>query len=147
MKVILTENVEDLGKKMQIVDVKQGFANNFLFKKNLALPATKENIKKLEKELAEIAANEAELKALAEKNKELLDGYTMTMKVKSGPEGRLYGAVTTQEIADMLYTQKNINIDKRKIICDTIKDLGTYDIRIKLHQQVEAVIKLEVERE
>ena len=147
MKVILTENVEDLGKKMQIVDVKQGFANNFLFKKNLALPATKENIKKLEKELAEIAANEAELKALAEKNKELLDGYTMTMKVKSGPEGRLYGAVTTQEIADMLYTQKNINIDKRKIICDTIKDLGIYDIRIKLHQQVEAVIKLEVERE
>ncbi|MBR5995056.1 MAG: 50S ribosomal protein L9 [Eubacteriaceae bacterium] len=147
MKVILTENVEDLGKKMQIVDVKQGFANNFLFKKNLALPATKENIKKLEKELAEIAANEAELKALAEKNKELLDGYTMTMKVKSGPEGRLYGAVTTQEIADMLYAQKNINIDKRKIICDTIKDLGTYDIRIKLHQQVEAMIKLEVERE
>ena len=147
MKVILTQNVEDLGKKMQIVDVKQGYANNFLFKKNLAMPATKENIKKLEKELAEIAANEAELKALAEKNRELLDGYTMTMKVKSGPEVRLYGAVTTQEIADMLLAEKDINIDKRKIICDNIKDLGTYDIRIKLHQQVEAAIKLVIERE
>ena len=147
MKVILTQNVEDLGKKMQIVDVKQGYANNFLFKKNLAMPATKENIKKLEKELAEIAANEAELKALAEKNRELLDGYTMTMKVKSGPEVRLYGAVTTQEIADMLLAEKDINIDMRKIICDNIKDLGTYDIRIKLHQQVEAAIKLVIERE
>ncbi|NLW69604.1 MAG: 50S ribosomal protein L9 [Eubacteriaceae bacterium] len=147
MKVILTQNVEDLGKRMQIVDVKQGYATNFLFKKNLALPATRENMKKLEKELAEIAANEAELKALAESNKELIEGYAMTMKVKSGPEGRLYGAVTTQEIADALLNEKGVNVDKRKIICENIKNIGNYTVKIKLHQQVEATIYLTIEME
>lgn len=147
MKVILLKDVPDVGKIRQVVDVKEGYARNFLIKKKLALPANDENMKILEEQLAQIAANEAQIKADAQQIKDQIEGKEVLLKVKSGPEGRLYGAVTSQEIADALKRNEHVDIDKRKIVSDTIKNTGSYDIKIKLHPQVEALIKLIVETE
>ncbi len=147
MKVILIKDVPDVGKIRQVVDVKEGYARNFLIKKKLALPANEENMKVLEAQLSQIAAEEARIKAEAEKIKQQINNKEIILKVKSGPEGRLYGAVTSQEIADALKKNENVEIDKRKIVSDTIKNTGKHEIKIKLHPQVDAVITLMVETE
>lgn len=145
MKVILKQDVPDVGKKMQIIEVKDGYAQNYLFRKKLAVPATDENMKALEAELAEIAAREAEIKAEAEKVKEVINLKTYALKVKCGSSGKLYGAITNQEIADCIGEKAGVSVDKRKISFDTIKSTGNYEIKIKLHPQVEAKVFLSVE--
>lgn len=145
MKVILKQDVEDVGKKMQIIEVKDGYAQNYLFKKKLAVPATDENMKALEAELAEIAAREAEIKAEAENIRDTINLKSFSLKVKCGSSGKLYGAITNQEVADCISQNAGVSIDKRKISFDTIKSTGNYEIRIKLHPQVEAKVFLVVE--
>lgn len=145
MKVILKEDVIDIGKKMQVVEVKDGYAKNFLFKKKLAVVANDENMEILKQELAEIAAHEAMIKAEAESIKEKINSKTYTLKVKCGGGGKLYGAITNQEIADIINKEAGVNVDKRKVVCDNIKSVGTYDVKIKLHPQVEAKVSLNVE--
>jgi len=145
MKVILRQDVEDVGKKMQVLEVKDGYAQNFLFRKKLAVPATDENMKLLEQELADIAAREAEIKAEAEAVKAKIDLKSYVMKTKCGQNGKLYGAVTNQEIAECINREAGVNVDKRKVVCDTVKATGSYQVRIKLHPQVEAKVTLIVE--
>ncbi len=147
MKVILLQNVEDLGKKMQVLEVKDGYAQNFLFKKKLAVPANEENMNRLAAELAQIKENEALFLASAQETKEKIDGKTFTLKVKGGPEGKLYGAVTTQEIADAVKEAGGIDIDKRRIVCEPIKTAGRHEVTVKLHTLVEAKIFVVTERE
>ncbi len=145
MKVILKADVPEVGKKMQVIDVKSGYATNFLFKKNLAVPATDENMKALEQELAEIAQKEAELKQTAEDIKKIINGKAYTMKLKCGKGEKLYGALTNQEVADFISKTSNVEIDKRKVVCENIKTLGEHEVKIKLHPQVEALVTLKVE--
>ena len=145
MKVILMEDVKALGKKGDVKEVSDGYACNFLFKKNLALEATKQNMDRLElqnQKRAEKAAQDlADAKALGEK----LAKVTVTLKAKTGGGEKLFGSVTNKEIADAVNEQLNVNIDKRKIeIKDPIKTLGVYTVTAKLHAKVHQEFKVNV---
>ncbi len=147
MKVILRQNYESLGKVGDIVDVKDGFALNFLLPRKIAYSALKGNIASLEEEKKSLAKkNEQELKAAEELSSEL-EKVSITIPVQVGEEDKIFGTVTTQMIADSL-KEKGHEIDKRKIeIPESIKTLGIYNVNIKLHSNVEAKIKVWVVRE
>lgn len=148
MKVILLEDVKSLGKKDDIVEVKEGYARNFLFTKNLGVPADAKNLNDVKLRKAredKISAEKlSEAKALAEK----LEKTTLVCRIKAGKEGRTFGSVSSKEIADELRKQYDLDIDKKKLIVpDPIKNLGTYKINVKLHPEVTAVLSLEVAAE
>lgn len=146
MKVILKADVEGIGKIRDIVNVKTGYANNYLIKNKLAVTATDENMAALNAELEKIAETEAEIRAQAEIIRDKLKGTSVLVKAKSGPEGRLYGAVTASDVAEAIKAETGFDIDKRKIVCPSIKDSGTYDAKLKLHAKVECDIKVNVEK-
>lgn len=118
MKVLLLQDVKGTGKKDQIVNVSDGFARNYLFPKNWAVEATPATIKGAQKKQAAEDKREQERREAAEGKARELKEKTVTLKVRSGETGRLYGSVTTQEIADALKEQHGIEVDKRKIELD-----------------------------
>lgn len=140
MKVIMLQDVIDIGKQREIVNVKSGYASNFLFPKGLAAPANDANMKKLDAELAQIARIEAEIKANAEQVKATINGKTVTITSKAGPDGRLYGAITSKDVTKVIQNNLKVDVDKRKVECDNIKQAGTYEVKVKLHPQVDAQI-------
>ena len=145
MKVILLADVKSLGKKDDIVEVKEGYARNFLFTKNLGVPADAKNLNdvKLRKAREDKLSAEklAEAKALAEK----LEKTALVCRIKAGKEGRAFGSVSSKEIAEELKKQYDLDIDKKKLVLpDPIKNLGTYKINVKLHPEVTAVLSVEV---
>ena len=132
MKVILLEDVKSLGKKGEIVNVNDGYARNFILPKKLGLEATSKNLNdlKLQKQNDEKVAQEK------------LDAA----KVQAGVEGRVFGSISSKEIALEAKKQLNMDIDKKKIIIpDAIKSLGTYNVNIKLHKDVMATLAVKVE--
>lgn len=148
MKVILLEDVKSLGKKDDIVDVKEGYARNFLFTKKLGVPADSKNLNdvKLRKARDEKAAAEklAEAKELSEK----IEKIGLVCKVKAGKDGKVFGSVSSKEIAEEMKKQSGLEIDKKKlVIADPIKKLGTYKINVKLHPEVTAVLTVDVQPE
>lgn len=147
MKVILRQNYDSLGKIGDIVDVKDGFALNFLLPRKIAYSAFKGNVAALEEEKKSLAKkSEQELK-VAETLAVELEKVSVTIPVQVGEEDKIFGTVTTQMIADSL-KEKGHEIDKRKIeIPEPIKSLGIYGVNIKLHSNVEAKIKVWVVRE
>lgn len=147
MKVILRQNIDKLGKIGQIVDVKDGYALNYLIPKGFAYVAVKGNVKALEEEKKIVEKrNQQELKA-AEMLASELEKISVTIPVQVGEEDKIFGSVTTQMIADAL-KEKGHDIDKRKIeLEEQIKTLGIYNVNIKLHPSVNAKIKLWVVRE
>lgn len=137
MKVILTKDVKAQGKKGQLIDVSDGYAKNFLIPKGLAILAGAKEINELKnRESAEkfkIETEKKEAKALAEK----LEGIVVKVTATAGAEGKLYGSVTSMEIADILSKEHGITIDKRKIVMnDTIKAFGSYTFDVKLYAEV-----------
>lgn len=147
MKVILTKDIPSIGKARELKTVKTGYALNYLFPNGLAMEATKENIKKLEDILAEEKAKEEALRKEAEENKKLLEGKNITVKTKIGPDGKLYGAITSKDVADYIKENTSLEIDKRKIVMDNIKTIGTYSVIIKLYPKVEAKINVDIQGE
>jgi large subunit ribosomal protein L9 len=145
MKVIFLQDVKGRGKKGEIKNVADGYAHNFLFKKNLAIEATPGNLKALEaqkKKEAELAKQELEN---AKQLKEVLENMTVELKAKAGEGGRLFGSVTSKQIAEELNKTHQIKIDKRKIeLDDAIRSLGYTNVPIKLHPEVTAVLKVHV---
>ncbi len=147
MKVILRKNFEQLGRVGDIVEVKDGYARNFLLPRQIAYIATKGNVRALEEEKKQIEKAEAKLFESAKKMAEELANVSITIPVKVGEEDKIFGSVTSQMIADAL-KEKNYDIDKRKIeISEPIKALGIYDINIKLHPEVTATVKTWIVRE
>jgi len=147
MKVILRKNYTNLGKVGDLVDVKDGFARNYLLPKQIAYAATKGNISALEEEKKQIAKAEAKHLEKAKNMAAELQKLSITIPVKVGEEDKVFGSVTTQMIADAL-KEKNYDIDKRKIVInEPIKSLGIYDVNVKLHSEVNAVVKTWVVRE
>ena len=144
MKVVLLKDVKGSGKAGDIIDAKDGFAQNFLIKRGLAKPADAQalNENKAQKQAQEFHRQET-LKA----NKELrqkLDGIEVTIQVKSGANGKFFGSVTNKEIADKLYDM-GFDIDKKKIVLQSgVKSAGTYPVTIKISPEETAKIKVNI---
>lgn len=145
MKVILQEDIKALGKKGQIIEVKEGYARNYLLPKKLAVEATQGNVKELNHQ-KEIKSQKAEREQQeAQKLAAKINGVTLTLKVKSGENGKLFGAVTSKDIAEGLAKLHKIDLDRRKIdLSENIKSVGDYEIKVKLHSQVSAEFKVKI---
>lgn len=142
MEVILKQDVEKLGLAGSVVEVKDGFAHNFLIPNNLAMPVTNANLKKLEEEKKNKALQLEKAKLEAEALSEKLSGLSLTMPVLAQEEDKLYGSMTAQDISRLL-KEEGYQIDKSHIILDeSIKALGIYEISVKLHPEVTAKIKV-----
>lgn len=146
MKVILLEDVKSLGKKGEVVNVSDGYARNFIFKKNLGLEATPKalNDLKLQKQNDEkIAAENLEkAKALAGE----LSGKSVTLSIKAGSDGRAFGSVSTKEISAAAKEQLGYDLDKKKMhLSEPIKSVGSFTVPVKLHPKVTAELKVIVE--
>lgn len=147
MKVILRRDHETLGKIGDLVDVKDGYARNFLLPRGIAYAALKGNIKSLEEEKKSAEKRNLQDLKTAESLAADLETVSVTIPVQVGEEDKIFGTVTTQMIADAL-KEKDYDIDKRKIeIEEPIKSLGIYGVNLKLHQNVSAKIKVWVVRE
>ena len=146
MKVILLQDVKGKGKKGQMLEVSDGYARNFMLPKKLATEATADAVNTMrmnDKAAAEKAARaRAEALEVSKKLREL----TLPVTAKGGGAGRLFGSVTTQEIADALAKQTGIKLDKRKIvIADPIKNVGTYTVTCKLGYEISAPLTVKIE--
>jgi large subunit ribosomal protein L9 len=143
MKIILKENLKNLGQQGDILTVKDGYANNFLFPKGYAIMATPSNIKVLEENNRQGALKRTKLKTDAEAVAEKLKELTITIGTKAGANDKIFGSVTALQIAQALKTQ-GYDIDRRKIEVGDIKVLGKYEATLNLHRDVVVNIGLEV---
>ncbi len=147
MKVILRQNTEGLGQIGEVVDVKDGYARNFLIPRKLAYTALGGNIRALEEEKKTLSKKREQELAAAERSASEIEKVSVTIPVQVGEEDKIFGSVTAQMISDAL-KEKGHEIDKRKIeIEEPIKALGIYGVSIKLHPSVSAKIKVWVVRE
>ena len=145
MKVILLEDVKTLGKKGEVVEVNDGYARNFIFKKKLGIEANGKNLNdlKLQKQ-NEVKVAKEKLEAGQALAKDL-EGKSITVRIQAGVEGKVFGSISSKEIALEAKKQLNMEIDKKKIVIpDAIKSLGTYNVNIKLHKDVTGVLAVKV---
>ena len=144
MKIILCEEIHGLGNSGDLVNVRDGYARNYLLPKKLAVVATEKNIRQLEHEKRVIAAHQAKLRASAAAVAEQLAKADLKIARKVGEQDKLYGSVTALDIADAL-AEKGVRIDRREIIlAEPIKAVGSYEIDVRLHHDVTGKVKLEV---
>ncbi|HQI17423.1 MAG TPA: 50S ribosomal protein L9, partial [Bacillota bacterium] len=141
MKVVLLQDVKDLGKKEQLVNVSDGYARNYLFPRKLAAEATSGKLKELEeKKNAEMIKKDKEKQA-AKELADKLGKLEVNFKVKAGENGKLFGSITSKDVADAIKSQHKTEIDKKKIVLhDAIKALGTYKVEIKVYPEISALI-------
>ena len=144
MKIILTKDVDALGMTGQVFDVAKGYARNYLIPQGFALEATAQNLKRMEGERQKVEDRMLKAKDEAERAREKIAEVVLTIPQKVGEEDKLYGSVTTMDIAAHLEKQ-GISIDRRKIHLDKpIKALGEFDVPVKLHPEVTAAVKVVV---
>lgn len=144
MKVVLTQDMESLGLGGEIVNVAKGYARNYLIPQGMALEATEQNIKLTEMQRKNIEIKRIKAKEEALKVKERLSGISVTIAQKVGEEDKLYGSVTTMDIAEQLEKQ-GITVERRRMVLDKpIKTLGDFAVTVKLHPDVSASIKVVV---
>ncbi|MBN2831506.1 MAG: 50S ribosomal protein L9 [Candidatus Omnitrophica bacterium] len=142
MKVILTKDIDKIGKTGSLIKVKDGFARNFLFPGGLAIEATSGNLKRLEKDKEKLSLNLEKKKAQAEELKTRLDNFSLTISALVQPDETLYGSITESDISSAL-KDEGIEVDKDCIILDKpIKVSGIYEIPLKLHPQVSVNLKV-----
>lgn len=146
MKVILLEDVKTLGKKGEIVNVNDGYARNYILPKKLGLEANGKNLNDLKlQQQNEVKVAKEKLEAAQAFAKELED-KSITVKIQAGVEGKVFGSISSKEIAVEAKKQLGYDIDKKKIVIpDAIKSLGTYNVNIKLHKDVTGSLKVKVE--
>ncbi len=144
MKVILLSDVKNVGKANDVVNVSDGYARNFLFKKGLAKEVNSANLNEVKLQTGAKAEHERRALLAAQEAKKILDGKMFTVVARGGADGRLYGAVTAQDISESL-KKEGFDIDKKKVvISNPIKNTGLFKTRVKLHPQVSADINVEV---
>jgi len=147
MKIILIQDVESLGKIGDSVNVKPGYARNFLIPNKLALSATEENLKSIEGMLKQQELKSAKERSNLESLVKVLDKVTLKFDLKAGEEGKLFGSVTSQMISDELANQ-GLNVNKKEIVLeDSIKELGSHKVSINLGEDLSATIKVKVNAE
>ena len=145
MKVILLEDIKKLGKKGDLVNVADGYARNYLFPRNLAKEATAGGIKQLKQEKAALENKRKKEKEQAKELAAKLSDTIITLKVKSGEQGKLFGSVTSKDISEALKEQQKIEVDRRKIeLSEPIKSLGSYKVDIKLAPEVDAKLTVKI---
>lgn len=145
MKVILLKEVKGMGKEGDLVNSKDGYARNYLIPRNMAIEATTENLKKWEEAKKQEAAKKKQELEEAKALKEKLEKLTVEVKAKGGSGGRLFGSITSQDIAAALKDQHGVEIDKRKIeMKDNIKNAGAAEVDLKLYPEVSAKLKVNV---
>ena len=145
MKVILLTDVKKLGKKDQTVEVSDGYAVNFLFPRKLAVQVTKKSVEVLENQQEERRENDAKMKAEAQELAKKLDGITLVFKVKTGREGKLFGAISLKQVTEELNKQYGIEIDKRKFIDKgPLDELGFYHLNVELYKGVVGKVHVQI---
>ncbi len=145
MIVILNRDVKGTGKAGEVVKVSDGYARNMLLPKGWATEATDGNIRNLEKQKAIAAEKKAEEKAAAQDQAEKIEKLAVTIKTKAGDGGRIFGSITSKDIADALKEQHKITVDKKKIQLDNpIKQTGELSVKIKLYPEVSTSLKVTV---
>jgi len=146
MKVILLKDIKGTGSKDQIIEVSDGYGRNYLLPRKLAVEATSEAMNAIEKSKSAAKHREDVKKDEAEQAARSLKGKNVTVKVRAGENGRLYGSITTQEIADALKAQHGVELDKRKVELDEkVTTVGQTTITVKLHAGVSTKMNLIVE--
>lgn len=147
MKVILLKDIKGQGKKDEIIDVKPGYAMNFLIKNGYGVAATETSIKRLDSEISDRKEKEKNLVEECEKVKSKLGLITLKFKVKTGSGDRVFGSVSTKQIADEL-KKKNFDVDKKMInLKEPLSSLGYHDVEINLHKKVTAIVKVMLVKE
>ena len=147
MKVVLKDDIKNVGKMGQIVDVADGYARNYLVPRGLAVEANIKNLKSLEHEKKIIQEKAKKIKNSAETLSDKISTMTLMIKAKAGDEGKLFGAVTSMDIAELLKNE-GIEIDKKKIFLDEpIKRLGSYSVNIKIHPEISTHLNIQVVEE
>lgn len=141
MKVVLLDEIKGKGGEGDVIDVAQGYAENYLIPKKLAVAATKGNLKQLEERRNNIAKREAVRLSTANTTKEQLDGKAVTVDVKVGEEGVLFGSVTAPMIADAVKAQLGVEVDRKRVeLGKPIKLAGTYTVEISLYREIKAAV-------
>lgn len=145
MKLILQQEVKNLGKKGDVIEASEGYARNFLLPKKLAIPATAGNVNAAQQQKDNDARKAKRLLDEARLYAAQFAKLKVTVAVKTGEGGRLFGSVTSKDIADALKDQHGVDLDKRKIeLKDAIKALGAYPVTVKLHPEVSTQIEVQV---
>jgi large subunit ribosomal protein L9 len=144
MEVILREHVDNLGRRGDVVRVADGYARNFLLPRKLALPVTEENRKRIERERKVVEAREAEEKSAAEAIAVRLTALELSFQRRVGENETLYGSVTGADVAEAIQAQ-GFDVDKRKVVlAEPLKQLGEFDVPVKIHREVTAHVKVHV---
>jgi len=147
MKVILKDDVKNVGNMGQIVNVADGYARNYLVPRGLAVEASTKNIKSVEHEKRIIQEKAKKIRKSAGELSDRISKLTLVIKANAGEEGKLFGSVTTMDIAGLLKNE-GFEIDKRKIsIVEPIKRLGTHTVNVKIHPEITANVTVQVEQE
>ena len=146
VKLILTEDITGLGHAGDVVSVKPGFAKNFLVPQGKATQASEGKIREIEHLKKQIADKVAKELADLKKTQKAIEGLSLEVKAKAGEEGKLFGSVTPAQIAELLQA-RGYEIDRRKIDLDAIKELGEHAVKVKLHRDVVATVKVTVSAE
>ena len=147
MKVILLQDVKNLGKKGELVETNDGYARNFILPKKLGVEATPKNLNDLRQQKLNEEKHQAEILAEAEAVAEALKGKIVKLSIRVGKEGKVFGQISTKEIADEAKKQFGLEIDKKKMVSDAIKAAGVYKIQVKLHPKVVGELTVEVKEE
>lgn len=145
MKVILTQDIKGVGKKDEIINANDGYARNFLFPKKMAIEANKQNMSLLQGRKDSANFKKEQDKEKANELKDKISKIMLTIKVKSGENGKIFGSITSKEISTELKKQHNIEIDKKKIMLkEAIKEQGTFTIEIKLYEGIIGKLKINI---
>lgn len=146
MKVILKQDVKGLGKKEQMVEASDGYARNFLLPRGLAVEATSSNVNIMKtKKEAEAQKKDREISQAKELAKKIKD-ITITLKVKAGENGKLFGSITSKDVAEALKSQQKLDIDKKKLVMpDSLKAVGTFEVEVKLYPEINSKFTVKIE--
>ena len=145
MKVLLLKDVKNLGKKGAVYNVADGYAQNFLFKNGLAVQASDKAQEIRQAEIQKEKEEEAKRVEEASKNKVILEALMVTFKAKAGKDGRMFGTISTKQVAEEIIKLTKVNVDKRKITSDVpISSFGVTNVNVELHKKVIAKVKVQV---
>lgn len=142
MKVILLKDIKNEGKKGEVINVSDGYARNFLFPRKLAEEANNNNMRVLNLKKDAERKQKLEETEAAQKLANELKGKVLKLSAKAGENGRLFGAVTSKDIANEIKKQFKVNIDKKKVSTETIRQLGNYEVELKLYPEISTKIKV-----